>query len=189
MARTTTNLGLYVWDAPTDLFNRTQLAANWDAVDAAINTLPKGVEISATIPNTGLFAGRVVMLSAAASSFPAWTLIRYDGSQWRNAGAIEISAIVPVSELYAGRIVILSAAVGGFNQWDVIRYNGSSWTILGAWTSVNTGGGALNIQGVQQSGDAYISASGRGLVQVDRTDGTKRRIFIQGGSVYTEIVA
>jgi len=186
--RNTTNLGLTVWDADNDLFNKTQLAANWDAIDAAITTLPKGVETLASLPVTGLFAGRVVMLSAAASGFPAWTLVRYDGSAWRNAGHIEILAAVPSLSNYAGRVVMLSAADSGFSAWDVIRYNGSSWSLIGAWVSVNTGAGALNIQGVQQAGDAYISNANRGIVLIDRADGTKHRIYISGDSIYTEIV-
>lgn len=47
MASTTPNLGLTVWDSPSDQFNPTQLAANWTALDTAL--APKvapGTEIS-----------------------------------------------------------------------------------------------------------------------------------------------
>src|SRR4026207_1950124 len=99
MARTTTNHGLFVWDLETDPSNHTQLAANWDNIDtkllkAGSGGSMAGVETLAAIPGSGNFAGRLVMLSSADGGFPAWTLLRYDGSAWRNAGAIEISAIV-----------------------------------------------------------------------------------------------
>jgi hypothetical protein len=37
--RTTTNKGLRVWDQPNDDFNPTDLAFNWDAIDAAFATV------------------------------------------------------------------------------------------------------------------------------------------------------
>jgi hypothetical protein len=192
MAYQTPNHGLYVWDLETDQFNHIQLKTNWDVVDGRLlaNSNTKGVETLAAVPGSGNYNGRLVMLSAADSGFAAWTLIRYDGAAWRSTSAVEISSIIPVSGNYAGRVVVLSAAVGGFAAWDVIRYDGSQWNVLGAWKTVNTGAGALNIKGVQLSDDqdAYIPDSDRGLVLVDRVDGTKHRLYISDNAVYTEIV-
>ena len=186
-------MGLHVWDLESDQYNHTQLAFNWDTIDARMGDMqaggrPRAVEILASLPGSGNFAGRLVMLSAANGGFPAWTMVRYDGSAWRNAGAIEILATVPTAGNYSGRVVVLSAADSGFAAWDIIRYDGSAWDILGGWKKVSTGGGALNISGLQQTGDAYITDANRGVVLVDRLDGTKHRLFISDNAVYTEIV-
>lgn len=188
MARTTAK-GFFVWDLTTDAFNHTQLAANWDLVDAQLDVPPKQVEILATVPTSGNFAGRLVMLSAAVSGFPAWTLIRYDGSAWRAVGPLEILPTVPTSGNYAGRVIILSAADSGFDAWSVIRYNGTTWATVGGFSQVNTGAGALNIKGLQTAEDVYWNASARGPVLVDRTDGSKWRIFIQSGKLLHEAVS
>jgi hypothetical protein len=187
MARVTPK-GLYVWDLTTDPFDHTQLAANWDLIDSLFGASATSVETLAALPVTGLFAGRLVMLSSASGGFPAWTLVRYDGSAWRSAGATEILPTVPVSGNYAGRIVILSATVSGFNAWDVIRYDGATWDRVGGWGTVNTGAGSTNIKGLQLAGDTYISDSTRGLVLVDRGSGVKYRLYFTNGTLAYEVV-
>lgn len=127
--RTTTNLGLVVWDSASDPFDSAQLAANWDAIDADYSrSRPTDrAEILAAVPNTGNFNGRLVYLSAADSGFAAGTLIRYHGAVWKPVGPFEVFASVPTLSNYAGRLVLLSAASSGFAAWTLIRYDGSSW--------------------------------------------------------------
>lgn len=188
MARTTAK-GLYVWDLEGDTFNHTQLAANWDTIDSLLGVAATQVQTLATLPTSGNFAGRLVMLSGADGGFPAWTLVRYDGSTWRNAGAIEILPAVPSSGNYAGRIVMLSAASGGFSAWSAIRYDGAAWdNLAGGMSTVNTGAAANNIKGLQTPGDLYISDSARGFVLVDRASGIRRRLFLNGGNLSMEVV-
>jgi hypothetical protein len=187
MARVTPK-GLYVWDLTTDAFNHAQLAANWDLVDSLLGASATSVETLSAIPGSGNFAGRLVMLSTASGGFPAWSLIRFDGSAWRTVSATEILPVVPSSGNYAGRTVVLSGADSGFVAWDTIRYNGTTWDYVGPWLVVNTGAGATNIKGVQQAGDVYINASTRGVVLVDRTLGTKFRIFFDNGTLGYETV-
>ena len=128
------------------------------------------------------------MLNSADSGFPAWTLIRYDGSAWRNAGSIEILPAVPTLSNYAGRVVILSADNGGFLAWDVIIYDGSAWNGVGGFKGINTGALASNIQGRQTAKDIHISDSARGVVLVDRNGGVKRRVFFNNGTLTSEVV-
>lgn len=184
----TTSKGLTVWDLATDSFSYSQLAANWDLVDSLLGASSKSVESMATVPTTGNFRGRLVYLTAADSGFQSDTIIRYDGSAWRAVGPIEVHPTVPSASNHAGRLVILSAATGGFDQWSVIKYNGTTWELVGGWANANTGGGAGNIQGLQTNKDIYITDSGRGLVQIDRATGTKYRIYINNGTLETEVV-
>lgn len=187
MARVTAK-GFYVWDLTTDSFSHTQLAANWDLLDSLLDAATKQVTPSATVPVSGNFAGRLIMLTAADSGFAAWTMIRYDGSAWRAVGPFEILPAVPTLGNAAGRIVILSAADSGFAAWSVIRYDGSAWGVVGGFTNVNTGGGGLNIQGLSTSGDVQYSSSARGPVMVDRNSGTKYRLFMLDGKLESEAV-
>src|SRR4051794_4646662 len=118
-----TSKGLKVWNLTTDPFSHQDLADNWDLLDSLLNTAPTSVEVRATLPTTGLTAGRLCMLSVAVSGFAAWTLVRYDGSAWRAVGPFEILPAVPTVGNYAGRIIILSATDSGFSAWSVIRYD------------------------------------------------------------------
>jgi hypothetical protein len=186
MARTTSK-GLYVWDLSTDAYDHTQLAANWDKIDQLLGSPATSMQVLAAVPVTSNFAGRLVMLSASDSGFQPWTLIRFDGSAWRAIG-YEIQPAVPTSGNFAGRIVVLSSAASGFNAWDVIRYDGSAWNIVGGWSTINTGAGALNITGIQTGGDVYVNASARGFVLADRADGTKRRLYLSSGALFSELV-
>lgn len=187
MARTTAK-GFYVWDLTTDSFSHTQLAANWDLLDSLLNTAATQVTASATVPVSGNFAGRLVMLTAATGGFAAWTMIRYDGSAWRAVGPFEILPAVPSVGNYAGRILILSAADSGFNAWSVIRYDGSAWSVVGGFTQVNTGVGALNISGLATAGDVQFSTAARGPILTDRNTGAKYRLFVVDGKLEHEVV-
>lgn len=190
----TTSKGLQVWDLTTDAYSHTQLAANWDLIDSYLaafdstTKLPKQINTSATLPGSPV-AGDLCMLTAAASGFAAWTVIRYDGSAWRAVGPMEILSAVPTLGNYAGRIVILSGASGGFAAWSVIRYDGSTWAIVGGFSNISTGGGALNISGLQTAGDVYYNVAARGPILVDRASGTAYRFLITSGKVEIEAVS
>ena len=129
MARVTPRLGLYVWDLTTDPFDHVELADNWDAIDAQA-FIAKGFEIVSSLPTTGNFPGRVVMLSSPSGGFAAWTLCRFDGGAWAPIGAIEIHPSLP-SNPTEGRMVILSAANSGFAAWTLLRYSGAAWRPIG----------------------------------------------------------
>lgn len=185
----TTTKGLTVWDLPTDQFNHDQLAGNWDLINSLLGTPATSFETVAALPGTGNFAGRIVMLSAANGGYPAWTLVRYDGSAWRPVNQLEIQPTVPASGNFAGRVVVLSAANGGFAAWSIIRYDGSTWQLVGGWASVNTGAGALNINGLQTSGDVLISDSSRGYLIKDRSNGQTYRLYFTNGNLAYESVS
>lgn len=191
MAQTTAK-GLFVWNLSTDAFNHVQLAANWDLVEAywvgfdATTKLPKRVNTSATVPVGGT-AGDLVMLTAITGGYDAYTMMRYDGTNWRPVGHERLAA-VPVSGLYAGRIVMLTAANGGFNAYDLIRYDGAAWSIIGGLAAVNTGGGALNIQGLAASGDLKFNSGSRGVVFTDRTTGFFWRVYVDNATIKFEKV-
>lgn len=192
MARVTSK-GLYAWDFATDSFNHNQLVANWDLIDSYLvgfdttTKLPKRVQTVTTVPGSGT-AGDLCMLTATNGGFQPYTLLKYDGSNWRPVG-YEIVPAVPISGLFAGRIVILSAASGSFNAWDMIRYDGSTWAIVGGLYSISTGGGALNISGLQSNGDVAFASGNRGVVFPDRTTGQKYRVYIDNGGIFTEKVS
>lgn len=127
MARETSKLGLNVWDLRTDKWKHSELAENWDTIDAEIWTGLNQIEILSAVPTTGNFAGRLVMLSATDQDFPAWGVVRYDGSNWRMVGTIEIQAFLPSTNNYAGRLIMLSQPYGGADAWSLHVYNGSAW--------------------------------------------------------------
>lgn len=191
MARTTSK-GLYVWDAATDSFNHNQLASNWDTIDSYLASFDSGtkqikrVQLVSTVPGSGT-AGDVCMLTATNGGFQPYTLLRYDGANWRPVG-YEIVPAIPTSGLFAGRVVILSAAAGSFNAWDMIRYDGSSWAIVGGLYQTSTGGGSSNISGMSSTGDIFFTVSTRGIVMIDRTTGTKYRWYMNNGGLYSEVV-
>jgi len=174
-----------VWDQTTDSFSHSQLAANWDKVDQLFQQVPKQVEVSATVPTSGNFAGRMVMLSSTVSGFAAWTLIRYDGSNWRPVGAIEVASAVPTQGNWAGRIVILSQSSGGFDPWSVIRYDGSNWGVVGGFSNINLGG----VNGLQTTGDIWFATATRGPVLTDRATGAKWRLYMNNGDLSQELVS
>ena len=196
MARTTSK-GLHVWDLEDDQFNHTELAENWDKIDALLDTLdsevtpgPKRIQTLAALPTDNLFPGRLVMLSNSSGGFAAWTVCRYDGSAWRAVGPFEVLPTVPTIGNYGGRIVILSANSGGFNAWSVIRFDGANWAGVGTigLDTYSSGGGPNNISGLQITGDLYFGNSARGPVLIDRTTGTKVRLFFDKGGLHFEVV-
>jgi hypothetical protein len=193
MASTTTNAGLYLWDLGTDNYNHSQLQANFVTLDSylagfdATSKFVKHIHTTASIPGTAAL-GDVVFLTASAGGFAANSLIRYDGSAWKVTG-YEVLAAVPGTGNWNGRLVLLSAADSGFNAWTLIRYNGTTWDYAGSpWGLINNGALATNIKGLQQSFDTYINDSARGFVLVDRTSGTKYRLYIDNGTLATEVV-
>lgn len=171
MARSTTRLGLNVWDLTSDPFDHTELADNWDLIDDEVG-IAKGFEILATLPTTGNFPGRIVMLSSPDGGFRAWTLCRYDGSSWAPMGAIEIHATLPINP-YDGRIIILSNPDGGFDAWTMLRYVGSEWRPIGDISisddnqSVVTGASRINL--IEGDGITYTIADDNSNERVDVT--------------------
>lgn len=189
----TTSKGLFLWDLGTDLYNHTQLVANLNLIDSYLagmdttSKLPRRLHTVSTVPGSGTL-GDVVYLTTANGGYPGNILIKYDGSAWRPTGGIEVQPTVPASGNFNGRVIILSAADSGFAAWSVLRYNGSTWDFASPWANINNGAGATNIKGLQQAFDTYVSDSARGLVQIDRTTGTKYRVFIDNATVGIEVV-
>lgn len=132
MARSTTNLGLTVWDSNADTFDHTALASNWDKIDADYTrTRPtNSAEVRTTVPTTGNFEGRLIYLSAADSGYVAGTLLKYHGSGFTPVNGIEVLGTLPTQNVFAGRIVLLSASSGGFSAWSLVRYDGTSWAVV-----------------------------------------------------------
>jgi hypothetical protein len=64
MSITTTNMGLTSWTSPSDLFNNTELADNWTAVDQHDHTAGKGVQI----PAGGIATGAVTNAKLGANA-------------------------------------------------------------------------------------------------------------------------
>jgi len=120
----TTTKGLIVWDLSADRFDHTQLAANFNLIETWLGKT-QYAETLGSLPSTGNFAGRLVMLNTASNGFPAWTMVRYDGSAWRNAGSIEVLPALPTLSNYAGRVIVLSANDSGFLAWETLLYNGT----------------------------------------------------------------
>lgn len=91
-----------------------------------------GVEVFASVPSSGNFAGRIVLLNTASGGFAQWSLIQYTGSAWQLLNhTYEILATVPSSGNFAGRMVLLTTADSGFSPYDLIRYTGSTWGKIG----------------------------------------------------------
>lgn len=130
--RTTTHLGLTVWDNVNDVFSSSQLAANWDAIDADYTRARPANQIqvvSALSSVTSPVEGTLAYLSAADSGFGAGTIVRFTASAWRPVPGVELLAAVPTSGNFAGRMVLLSSASGSFSQWSLIRYDGTAWKL------------------------------------------------------------
>jgi hypothetical protein len=196
-----TELGFYVWDRPEDQFEHDQLAANWVLLDEILHQ-PPALPVLNHLPDPNnpneaplVAAGRVFILSANVSGFVQWSLLRYDGSSWRAIGPMEIMPALPTENNYNGRIVILSASSGGFDAWSVVKYLNGNWGLLSggggtnfSWDQLNHGNNANQLKGLQTSGDVFINASARGFTLVDRTTGEYRRLYLDNGDLYTEVV-
>lgn len=133
--RQTPNLDLTVWDNNSDEFNPTELADNWDKIDAANAVVEDSVqiEIVSTVPSVDNFAGRTVYLTAADSGFAAKRLLGHNGTAWRDLGTPEEFASLPTVGNYHGRLVMLTSASGGFAADSlVVNINGAStWKKIG----------------------------------------------------------
>ena len=176
--RTTSNLGLRVWDNPSDQFSPTDLAFNWDKLDSDYGRARPAnqAETLSTVPSSGNFDGRLVYLTASDQGFPAKTLIRYNGSSWATVGPFEIQSSVPTLGNYAGRMVLLSAAASGFPAWSLIRYDGSAW------------GQAINGVDVSATVPASNNYAGRVVVLSTTTGGFNAWDMIRyDGSAWTKI--
>jgi hypothetical protein len=141
--RTTSKLGLKVWNDPNDQFNPSDLAFNWDAIDAFANTpqtIASSVDKGTTLP-TGLVAGdagRIFFLTAPASGYAANSVMEWTGSAWNVVGPRETQSALPVSGNYPGRSIVLSAAASGFAAWSVMVYDGTIWQKVGGVESSAT---------------------------------------------------
>lgn len=191
-----TSKGLTVWNNTSDNFDHTQLAANWDLVDAywigfdATTQLPKRITTVSTVP-TSATAGDLCMLTAPATSgtatLPAWSLLRYDGSQWLPVGDVAIQTTIP-SSAFAGQVIVLSNATSEFAKWSVLRFDGTKWDHVGMFGYVDTGTAPNNIKGAQIAGDVYVNTSSRGIVMPDRLTGTLYRVYINNQQLTLEPV-
>lgn len=144
----------YVWDANNDVFDHVQLAANWDAIDAALaqarNT--NKIDNDAALPS-GLVAGdrgRIAYLTNDSGGFTAGTVVLWNGAAFRALGPFEVHPTAPSSGNYAGRIVLISGSGDpNFPQWTTIRYDGAAWARIdkGIDTVANLAGTTNNYTG------------------------------------------
>lgn len=169
-----------VWDQNNDVFDHNQLAANWDAGDAAI-ALPRtanAVTQVASLPvglNNTTDRGKIYYLTAADQSFTAGALVKWAGTDFRNFHREELLSALPTLNNFDGRTVLLTAANGGFAAWTLVRY------LTGSWYIVNQG---IEAQASLPSAAAY---AGRVIIltsasapfnayEVIRSDGTNWRL-------------
>lgn len=198
MASTTAH-GFFVWNLGADAFNHDQLAANWTLAETLFTRGPQNVQLVSALSGGGgprpPISGDLAMTSATVGSFRSQTLIRYDGSSWRAVSGVEVMPDLPTSENFIGRIILLTsnASLGKYLIGDLVRNvdTGSvlaSWSLIGPVDRIDNGAGATNIKGMQTTGDIYISSSARGLVMVDRSTGTKYRLYFSNGDFISEVV-
>lgn len=189
----TTTKGFTVWDLDTDPFDHDQLAANWDLLNGLLDASPKNVQLitnftagSAGGPKTPLAAGDLAVNTSTIQSFPAFTLLKYDGANWRAVAGVEVMAAVPTQNNFVGRLVLLTASSGGFVTGDMIRNTdgANAWTLMSPFAAIVSGG----ISGHQATGDIYFSTATRGPILVDRVTATKYRLYFSNGGLYSEIV-
>jgi len=135
MARTTSK-GFKVWNLSTDPYNHQDLVDNWDLLDELLSGTSetgaaKSVQSISTFtpgvggPESPVAAGDVAVTNAVVDGYAAWTLFKYDGSNWRPIGPVEVQSSVPGSNLFSGRLVVLSAAASNFQAWSLIGINRS----------------------------------------------------------------
>jgi hypothetical protein len=154
VSRSTPNLDLTVWDDNNDEFNPTELADNWDKVDAALDTSASfypadRVEIRATIPVTNLFEGRLIFLTAAIGGFPAHTMLCYTGTVWKNVGPFEVfTTTLPSAGNFVGRAVVL---ISGGNKHLLINSDGAD-----AWVQVGGIPSGTSLPVSPTAGDVYL---------------------------------
>jgi len=188
-----TSKGLTVWNNSSDNFDHTALAANWDLIDSywagfdSNTQLPNRISTVTTFPSSPT-AGQLVMPTVNIGNIPAYSLARYDGTQWLQVGDVTIQSTLPATPT-SGQIVVLSTATTNFPAWSTVRYDGSAWNYVGVFGYVNTGTGSTHMQGARISGDVYIDTATRGLILVDRVTGAKTRIYLSNGSWGFEAVS
>jgi hypothetical protein len=134
----------YVWDQNSDVFDHNQLAANWDAADAAIAAprTTNAVTQTATLPvglNNTTDRGKIYYLTATDQGFPAGTIARWTGSAWQDIRAVELQSTLPVTNLFDGRMVLLTASASGFAAWSLVRYQSGSWYIVNQGVEIVAG--------------------------------------------------
>lgn len=161
--RTTPNLGLKVWDSPSDEFNPADLEDNWDAIDLSataarpasrVQKLSADLSLASlpTLTNTTADIGRLIYLDIAQTGYDTHTIVRWNGTAWRQIGQPAIMGSLPTTANYQGRLVALTAAAGGFAANDlVINTDGANtWKKLGGVAA----GSAL--PGSPSAGDLFL---------------------------------
>lgn len=114
MARTTSKMGLRVWDTLNDPYDHDQLADNWAKVDQHDHTSNRGVQI----PTDGLADGAVSAAKLASGLDPTAAFTSYRNVSSEHHGVLAASAaattrVVPVQD-GTGSIVSLSVATAPY---------------------------------------------------------------------------
>lgn len=167
--RTTPNLGLKVWDSPSDEFNPVDLEDNWDAIDAdassarpasRVEKLDDDLALVAlpTLTNTAADIGRLIYLDIPVTGYDTHTIVRWNGTTWRQIGQPAIMGSLPTTANYQGRLVALTGASGGFAANDlVINIDGANgWKKIGGVAS-----GAV-LPGSPAAGDLFLLTAAAG---------------------------
>lgn len=147
----------YVWDQNNDVFDSTQLASNWDAIDAQLaqprttNAITQIASLPTGLNNT-TDRGKLYYLTATDQGFPTGTIVRWGGSAWNDVKGVELLSTLPSSNNFDGRLVLLTAANGGFSAWTLVRY------LTGSWYQVN--------QGIEIVGSVPVSNNFAGRVVI-----------------------
>lgn len=128
----------YVWDQNNDVFDSTQLVANFDAIDLQLgqprtsNAITQIAALPVGLNNT-TDRGKIYYLTAPDQGYPTGTIARWNGTIWTDVKGIEIQTALPTLNNFDGRLILLSAASGGFAAWTVVRF------LSGSWYQVNQG--------------------------------------------------
>ena len=171
----------YVWDQNSDVFDHTQLAANWDALDvaAAAPRTSNAVTQTATLPvglNNTTDRGKIYFLTATDQGFPVGTIARWTGSAWQDIKGIELQSTLPVLNLFDGRTVLLTGAASGFAAWTLVRYQSGSWYVVNQGIEILAG--SFPIAGSFAGRVVVLSSAGGGFNAWDviRYDGTNWKL-------------
>lgn len=125
----------YVWDQGTDVFDYSQLVANWDAIDALLSAARPANQVTQlgalTVGlNNTTDRGKIAYLTAPDQGYSTGTIAAWNGTNWLNTRSIEIMSALPTLNNFDGRTVLLSAGAGGFAAWTLVRYLTGSWYIV-----------------------------------------------------------
>jgi hypothetical protein len=149
MARNTPNIILKVWDLLSDRFNHTELAANWDAIDAHDHTAGKGTQI----PTGGLANSSVIDTKLASNAVTTTKIADSNVTGAKIAtGAIDGSKIVDGTltnaKISDGTLAGDKMAASVFSPYQTIA---TAWAQ--AFTGdVSSGGGAIYVPGTATGG-------------------------------------